>query len=411
MIYLILLGIVIVSIYAIVAYKQSAIVNGLTLITAQLIFFNVIFPLLYEIYFRSNIDYKYIFIYYGVYFLFISFGYLFFSKTSKFNMNIFPSVESKNIKLVSNVMLIIVLAICLMIAVLVPVDYLKNPRVLYEKTRLGFGPLYFGITTLINIYFIFSMFSKKKYYYVIIAMILLYFTGSKVRMMLPLEMLFLYYFYVKLSDRKSFKKVLLLGSILIIAFMISYVVTSRFLPDKSISTVVKGLAGYSDYNRNFAKLVNKLLKSGKYFWGQISFENNFYSLIPRSLFPSKPTIFGSFKLSYMFFPKATLKYQGAPSFGAFGAIFADFGHLSLIIIAVYNFILGGLLAISEKNFIKHKNPISFMLFLIFTGISLIDVGLGSTTMIIINIVMVAALYYIVKFSHKFIKLKWLNKTD
>lgn len=402
MIYMLILAIIVIGIYAIISYKQKAVVNGLTIIAVPLVLFNIIFPFIYEIYSKSELNYLYILIYYGVYFTFLSLGYYYFSKKNLFSIEIFKNLEEENIIKINKLILISIILVCLILSFLIPIDYLKNPRLLYEKTRLGFGPIYFGITTLINVYFIFSMFYKKKYYYIIFVIVILYFTGSKVRMLLPLELFFMYYFYVKSNNRMAIKKIVGFGIALIALFIVSYIVTSRYLPDRSINTIMRGLSSYSDYNRNFLILVQDLTKSKEYFWGQISFENNLFSLIPRAVFPSKPTIFGSFRISYKFYEEWTLLYQGAPSFGQFGALFADFGHLSLIIIAIYNFIIGAFLALSEKNFLKHKNPITFMLFMIFAGITFFDVGMGSIIVLIVNIAMVACLYYIIKYSGKYL---------
>lgn len=405
MIYMILLGIIVICVYAFIAYKQKAIVNGLTLTAASMVIFNVIFPILYEVYYKSNINYIYILIYYCTSFVSLSVGYYLLNKSNKFELNVFTNVKEDDVKKFNFLIFLLIVVICLVLLKLIPKEYLKNPRVLYEKTRLGFGPIYFGITTLINIYFIFAMFIKKKYYYIIFSMILLYFTGSKARMLLPIEMFFLFYFYVKSNNRKDIKKIIIFGIGLIALFIGSYIVTSRYLPNKNIGTILRGLAGYSDYNRNFSILVNDLVKSKDYFLGQVTFENNFYSFIPRAIFHNKPTIFGSFRISYKFFPEGTILFQGAPSFGQFGAVFADFGHFSLIIIAIYNFVMGGLLALSEKNFIKNKNPFTFMLFIIFAGIILFDLGISAASIVVVNILMVVIIYYGIRILSK-LPNKW-----
>lgn len=401
MVYMILLGILILGLYFYISLKQNAWVNGLLITTASLTLFNVILPILYQYNNADkNYDYQYILIYYGVQFISLSLSYYYFSQTNRLNFEYAKEVDQKTLKVINKILLITILFIAFVILINIPFEYMKNPRLLYEKTRLGFGHIYFVVSALITLYLIFTIFTSKKYYYLILVMVLFYFTGSKAKMILPIEIIFLYYFYVKSKDRNNIKKMLFLGLGVVIIFLGVYTLTSYYLPDKNIQTIINSLSGYSDYNRNFLMLIEKLGKSNEYFGGLISLETNFVSLIPRVLWNGKPEIFGSFRLSYMIYPEWTLLFQGAPSFGPFGDYFADFGHWSLIIISIQNIIMGCCLAISEKNFIKHKNPITFMAFIIFIGMPILDIGLSSITIIIINLIFVGVLYYCIRFLEK-----------
>lgn len=397
MAYLISLGILVVAIFTFVSIKQKAFVNGISVLTAHLVIFNVILPVIYVFYNGSkNINYMYVLLYYGVYFISVSSGYYLTNKQHKIQINLFEDINYNKQKVMKYGLLALIVVICLTIAFLVPVELLKNPRYLYEKTRMGYGPIYFGITTLVNYYIIFVLFSKEKKYGLIFAFILLYFTGSKVRMLMPLEVMILYYFYVVSKDRYNLKKIALACVGTLAVFYFVFAVTSYFLPNKDFNTVILQMSNFSDYNRNFVELINKLSDSKQWFFGKVTFENNFYSFIPRFIFSHKPQIFGSFRLSYLVYPEATLLFKGAPSFGEFGGLFGDFGHWSLIIIAIFNFIRGGILALAEKNFIKNKNIISFMIFLIFVGMNFIDVGLVAAIILFINIVGVIVIYWIIK---------------
>lgn len=410
--YMIILGFFVLSIFIFISYKQQNIVNGLLICTASIIVFNVILPVTYQLYNpQVKLNYMYILIYYGVYYVAIASGYYIFVKSKKFENIINIDVDYKSSKIFKYIILFMVFLICALVVVNVPVDYLKNPRLLYENTRLGFGHIYFLLAMLLNIYFIFSMFTEKKYYYMIIVFVLLYFTGSKSRMLIPIEMFFLYYFYVKTKDRNNIKKIVLWGSGIIICFLGIFIMTSYYLPDRSINTIVNSLANYSDYNRNFLQLVDKMSETKEYFHGLISTENNFVSLVPRVLWENKPTIFGSFRLSYMIYPEWTLLFQGAPSFGSFGAIFADFGHLSIIFIFIQNFVIGGLIAITEKMFIRKKNPVTFMIFLVFMGILVVDIGISATTILIINLIFVAMMYITLRVIERFKENKLFDKVE
>lgn len=401
MIYMLLLGILILGLYFYISLKQNAWVNGLLILSASLILFNVILPILYQYNNpNENYDYKYILIYYAVQFGSLALSYYYFSKNNKFKLEFAKEINKDTLKIISKMLLIIIVIIACVIIINLPLDYIKNPRLLYEKTRLGFGHIYFVISALITLYLIFTVFTSKKYYYLILVLLLFYFTGSKAKMILPIEIIFLYYFYVKSKDRNNIKKMLLLGLGVVIIFLGVYSLTSYYLPDKNIQTIINSLSSYSDYNRNFLKLIEEMGSSNEYFGGLISLETNFVSLIPRVLWSAKPEIFGSFRLSYMIYPEWTMLFQGAPSFGPFGDYFADFGHWSLIIISIQNIIMGFCLAISEKNFIKHKNPITFIVFIIFMGMPILDIGLSSITIIIINLIFVGILYYCIKFLEK-----------
>lgn len=411
-----ILGIIVLGVFIFVSYKQKKLVNGLLICTASILIFNVTLPIIHQIYHPEiKLNYIYILIYYGVYYLAIASGYYLFYKENRIKnyliskINLLNDAPKQNYSIFKNIIIGIIFLICLVIIFSVPIEYLKNPRILYENTRLGFGHIYFLLSMLLNIYFIFAMFTEKKYYYMIIVFILLYFTGSKSRMLLPIEMFFLYYFYVRNDDRSNIKKILLWGAGIIVIFIGVFSITSYYLPEKNLTTIINTLANYSDYNRNFIQLIDKLAETKQYFHGIISVENNFVSLIPRVIWENKPTIFGSFRLSYMIYPEWTLLFQGAPSFGTFGSLFADFGHISLVVIAIYNFIIGGLIAVSEEIFVNKKNPITFMIFIIFMGILLVDIGISATSILVINLIFVFIMYFSLIFIGKVIK-KYINNT-
>ncbi|MBP1889141.1 hypothetical protein J2Z53_000722 [Clostridium moniliforme] len=270
----------------------------------------------------------------------------------------------------------------------------SNPRHFYEQTRVGYGYLTFILVALLNLYLILTLFIDESKFKIVLIFVISFFTGSKANMISPICILIFYYFYCKNKDRynifKLFKIALLMTSIIVVIFYL----TSQYLKGQDFFNVILSLSGYSDYVRNFSMLVGQI--GDRFFNGLITFENNVYSILPRILCANKPDIFGLFRISYMFFPEQTMLMKGAPSFGEFGSIYADFGGYSIVIIMISYFIKGLILASIEKSLLKNKNIITFLLFLNFMGIQLINIGIQAFTVSLINILAIIFMIPFVK---------------
>lgn len=382
-----LIGLLILSLcmYIFVSINIKAYINGILYRFANVVIFICILPIIYEIASNQKFDYKYIFIYYGTSFIFFSIGYL-------ISMRFLPKVKisfecskRKQIKL-RRIILILIIFIIITIISKMGFSIFSNPRYFYEQTRVGYGYLTFILVALLNLYLILTLFIDESKFKIALVFFIGFFTGSKANMISPVCILIFYYFYCKNKDRYNIFKLVKIGLLVTSIIVVIFYLTSEYLQGQGFLNVILGLSGYSDYVRNFSILVGQI--GNHFFNGLITFENNVYSILPRILYPSKPEIFGLFRISYMFFPEQTMLMKGAPSFGEFGSIYADFGGYSIVIIMILYFLKGLILASIEKSFLHNKNIITFMLFLNFMGIPLINTGIQAIVMSLINVILI-----------------------
>lgn len=391
--YLIALLIVFLVFYILVSLTVKAYINGILYIFATNLIFICILPIVYQYVYKPQYNYECILVYYGTSFVMLAIGYLFSMRFfSGFNFK-FRCSKNKQ-KKVMKILVIILLGIIVLIIHKFGISIFSNPRVFYEKSRLGFGYLTFLFMLVLNLFLIINLFTYENKLIILFVIGISYFTGAKTNMLIPICVLIFFYFYCKNKNRYKLSSLFKIGGIMLIIIVIVYYLTSRYLQGAKLDKILLGLCGYSDYVRNFSILVTNM-KDG-FFHGAITFQNNFYSIIPRIIWPNKPKIFGLFRLSYMFFPKNTLMFEGAPSFGVFGSIYADFGNLSIIIVAITYLFKGILLAIVEKSFLKNKNVITFCLFLNFMGIQLLNVGIQDFSIEIANILIIVFILILVR---------------
>jgi hypothetical protein len=105
------------------------------------------------------------------------------------------------------------------------------------------------------------------------------------------------------------------------------------------------------------------------YYGRI-FISDFWSLVPRSLYPNKPFAYGVVLINEYFFPGAA-ELTNTPAFGGPIAYFADFGIIGVILFTLFNpiIIIRSLLYIKLVKNINLKsvmnNNLYFLLFILF----------------------------------------------
>lgn len=139
-----------------------------------------------------------------------------------------------------------------------------------------------------------------------------------------------------------------------------------------IEGVLEAMAGYSDYTRNAILLFNSNFEMQ---WGRLLFESEFYSRIPRGLYPNKPMDFGYFYLAKYFFPERFYLNQGAPSFG-YGEYYADFGYVTPFVVAILFFLKGMLLGFFRNLLLVRRDIYILTPFLFLSGLSFLPLGTG-----------------------------------
>ena len=152
----------------------------------------------------------------------------------------------------------------------------------------------------------------------------------------------------------------------------------------SFEMILPYLIGYTDYTFNASSLL-----SIDPYWGQINFENNLYSRIPRFIFPSKPFFFGDYRLVNDL--SLTHNNTGFPSFGYWGSLIADFGYFSIFIISFISFFKGFFISYLLKGSLILHSFVKYVLVLILLGYPL--VSLGSTHLIVETILLSFLLAY------------------
>ena len=143
---------------------------------------------------------------------------------------------------------------------------------------------------------------------------------------------------------------------------------------------------YFDYSKNYIMEIEHLHKT---FYGMLTLQNNIYGVVPRVIWPNKPYVFGSLKLSHHFYQFNKLHQQGVPSFGRFGIWWADFKYFALVLIFISSLILGWLIGSVEKSLLQEKNNLFyFSLFIILAVGCLLNPGISAISIILINIIAV-----------------------
>jgi oligosaccharide repeat unit polymerase len=251
------------------------------------------------------------------------------------------------------------------------VNWLKDPRTGYQLHRVGAGQFWvFSISFLSVSFTIFTLYVKKNINLFIFLLFYLYsafLLGSK-----GIVLDFLVFFIIILWVRRfqNLKKVfIIILPLALVLMLVNFFSSMGFNGD---GTDYEKVLSYFDYYINSA-MYFKEYYSGKIslFYGQIYF-SDFWSLIPRGLFPNKPYVYGITLVNEYFFPGAAAE-TNTPAFGGPISYFADFGILGVILMTfidpfkfIYYFFLCQLL--KNYDYIKIKNNLFvFIMFLFFTA--------------------------------------------
>jgi hypothetical protein len=309
----------------------------------------------------------------------------YFAKSNRYVLRLNPYIKKINVVTVSVIFFLVSLIFVLILARDFGIKIFTNPREVYTETRLGYGLIYFlGHIFVILFFILTSYWSKNIIIPAVLSIFLSYPLGTKTYVLQILVISL--YMYVFMEGKKiSFVKFTTIALTFLISLFLAFIVMTPYVTINHLSTMLYDFLNYSDYSRNFMLLL-KYLKG--FYFGQITLENNLFSLIPRMLFPDKPKIFGVFRLALEFYPSWTLGFTGAPSFGVFGGVFADFGWLSLLII-IFNATLSGfVIGILENTLEYRRNIIIFFYYITLVGVPLFTVGIDAFSVLVVNFLMV-----------------------
>lgn len=148
---------------------------------------------------------------------------------------------------------------------------------------------------------------------------------------------------------------------------------------------------YLGYNASARNLIMEIGAWRNFANGRLEVEDALYDLVPRSVFPSKPIIFGERRLAGAFFPGLITRNQGDPSFGEFGLVWADFGQFSFFPVVLQGVLQGMLLGLLELRLRRHATAGLFITYLTLAGLPVFAPGGEPASVVLVNLAIAAFL--------------------
>ncbi|EFB2838363.1 MULTISPECIES: O-antigen polymerase [Escherichia] len=295
---------------------------------------NILAPLFYGADFALNEYYNEALFIYNIYsftgILSIIFFYLVFNTVFKKSEISFNHVISKGkLKRISNITLILFVALFVLLSSKSEIGisgWLMNPRDGYQNYREGNGFLYaFSLSTLSASYFTRALALRsemKLFICAILYCVLVFFLGSK-----TFILSFAIFYLAVLSLNQS--KFLKFGLILVTPLAACAILYNLFLAIGNMNVDV--VLSYFDQYQNSIYLLQDLDKGVvKLFNGTVYF-SQFWSYIPRSLFPEKPFVYGFLHVNEIYYPGAA-ESGHTPAFSKGMDNFVDYGYVGLVIL-------------------------------------------------------------------------------
>lgn len=210
-------------------------------------------------------------------------------------------------------------------------NWIKNPREGYQFHRVGAGGLWTIAISCLSVSFcIFTIFTKSFTRIFISLPLFLYsafLLGSK-GILLDFGVYFIIVLWLK--NYKNLKKVFLIGVPFTIALLILSF-TRNIEEGNNLEEMVK----YFDYYVNSANYYKA------YFHGELPLfrgkiiSTQFWSFVPRALFPEKPFVYGVLHINEFFFPGAAEETH-TPGLGGPVAYFGDYGIWGVILFTLFD---------------------------------------------------------------------------
>ena len=244
----------------------------------------------------------------------------------------------------------------------------EDPRgTIYEAARLGAGHFYFTAGGFLTLFAVLGLYSfERKWVVVLITAIASLPFGQKTRFLVLVNIVLVYYLVVH-PERAKFRARRYIASALVglVALVIAaFWYTSHGLDLAGALDMTVGFG--SEYQFNFSTLTREFpIDYAHHLGGQVFFEDNFVSLIPRILWQHKPELLGTVQLSEHVLPYKFAE-SGASSFGPFGQPFADWGYFGLVQVALQDALQGYLLGRLEVR-ARHAATFATFLFVLSVG--------------------------------------------
>lgn len=236
-------------------------------------------------------------------------------------------------------------------------------RTYYELTRSD-SFFYYIVSLLVCCIFITansSMNGVYKFFVVLMCLVVMLLQGTKIGI-LTLVVVYVIFF----SNTIYQKSLIIFSGMLFIC--IFFAITQNL---DNVDDLLYTIKSYSDIIDN-ALLIGS--DTGKSF-GRLTFENEFYSRVPRFIFPEKPLDFGHLYLGAQYTPERFALGQGAPNFGI-AEKFYDLGYFSYAYLLFVNILIGLYLKLLVN--IYNKGNVGFIVAISpIIGVPFIPIGLSS----------------------------------
>lgn len=242
-------------------------------------------------------------------------------------------------------------------------NWILNPREGYQLYRSGAGQYWVLSVNFLAISFAFIMIGKmsltRRIVFFVFYAICSFILGSKGLM---IEYLIFFLIILWFYKEKHLKTFLFYGTtITVIGLLFNFF---KDLNNFDYNSIFEYFTYYTNSGMYYREFYNNNITL---FNGQI-FLSNIWSLVPRSLYPDKPYVYGQILINEYFFPGAA-ELTNTPAFGGPITYFADFGILGIFLFTLLNPIF----IIKNFFFVKllfrfddiNKNVSYLLLFVIF----------------------------------------------
>jgi hypothetical protein len=258
-------------------------------------------------------------------------------------------------------------------------DYLLEPRLLYMRTRTGFGPLFYTSDMLarLGLVLLLTRSNGSKMGTALGFFLCLLLSAAHGSKGVVLALFFIWVIYTVYARKHRFSFVQAVAPALLISAIVVGLVAWTFLQQigelaDPLSDVVQFMTAYTDYNRNAMMVIDDQEDT---YGGKLTFETAVYAHVPRFLMPDKPKNFGGFYLAEKYYPAWFYSDTGSPDFGI-GVQFADFGFLAPVYLTIWAVLSGAMLRLFVDRFKLASQPGDFVMLLFFAEVPVFGIGGG-----------------------------------
>jgi hypothetical protein len=281
------------------------------------------------------------------------------------------------------------------------IEWLSSPRTGYQLHRVGVGSLYALSLTSLSIAFVIATLrctsNSRRIVKILVYVFFVYFFGSK-------GFIISYFIYgVIILWFFQFKSLNFFIGIVGGAVCIA-VIYNLFTALGQID--IETFFSYFDYYVNSARFYQAYFDGSlPLFHGKI-FLTDFWSLVPRGIYPDKPFVYGFLHVNEFFYPGEAAR-TNTPAFGGPTKAFADFGIVGVIISSLFNlpfvfslFFMNCLFVYGNIFIHKFNSSYIFLFIICFspTFLSFIPITLGIVLCLLL-------LFFIMVFS----RITWRSK--